>query len=113
MRERTTCRSVNFSHPFFLRGIDGEQPAGTYEIETVEELIDGLSFIAYRRISTTIVLPSPANPIHCRQAETIDPRDLEAAEKRDALRREVYPSPEHRRLLYSTGSNHDRFRLWR
>lgn len=86
MRERITQRSVIFLHPFFLLGIDGEHPAGTYAIETVEEPIDGLSFAAYRRISTTIVLPSPANTTPCRQVETIDPRDLEAAEKRDALR---------------------------
>lgn len=88
MRERTTHRSVTFLHPFSLVGIEGEQPAGTYAIETVEEPIDGLSFMAYRRVSTTIVLPSQANATRCRQVETIDPRDLEAAEKRDAARDE-------------------------
>jgi hypothetical protein len=72
-------------------GIEGEQPAGTYAIETVEEPIDALSFMAYRRVSTTIVLPAHANATR-RQVETIDPRDLEATEKRDSVRDEELKS---------------------
>jgi hypothetical protein len=75
---------VTFLHPFSLIGVDGAQPAGTYTIETVEEPLDNLSFIAYRRVSTTIVLPSSNTPTLTRQVVIIDPRDLEAAVKRDA-----------------------------
>ena len=50
---------MTFLHPFSLAGVEGEQAAGTYAVETVEEPIEGLSFVAYRRLSTTIVLPSP------------------------------------------------------
>jgi len=84
MPERTTHTSVTFLHPFSLAGVDGVQPPGTYSIETVEETLDNLSFIAYRRVSTTIVLPAVGTPSRQRQVVTIDPRELEAAQERDA-----------------------------
>jgi hypothetical protein len=84
MTERITRRSVTFLHPFTLVGVDGVQPAGTYTVETVEEPLDNLSFIAYRRVSTTIVLPSSNTPTLRREVVIIDPRDLEASQKRDA-----------------------------
>jgi hypothetical protein len=84
MSERTRRELVTFLHPFSLPGVEEQQGPGTYAIETVEETIDGLSFVAYRRLSTTIVLPSPRYGNASRQAVTIDPLDLEAAMKRDA-----------------------------
>jgi hypothetical protein len=89
MPERRTRRSVTFLHPFSLADVDGVLPAGTYTIETVEESLDNLSFVAYRRVSTTIVLPAGNAPTLSRQVVIIDPRDLEAAEKRDAEMTEV------------------------
>jgi hypothetical protein len=75
---------VTFLHPFSLVGVDGQQRPGTYSIETIEEPIEGLSFLAYRRVSTTIVLPSPQFGSASRQVIAIDPRDLDAARKLDA-----------------------------
>ncbi len=83
MPERTTNSSVTFMHPFSLIGLDGVQPAGTYLVETVEETLDNLFFVAYRRVSTTIVLPAVGTDTGKRQVVTIDPDDLEAAQKRD------------------------------
>jgi hypothetical protein len=83
MGERVTSRVVQFVRPFSLKGIDEELPAGCYTIETVEEPIAGLSFLAYRRASTSIVLS--ANGGRSRQMVTIDAQDLAAAEARDAL----------------------------
>jgi hypothetical protein len=37
MTMRTTSRTVTFIHPFNLSGMDKEQPAGTYTVETDEE----------------------------------------------------------------------------
>ena len=51
---RTTRTAIRFARPFVLAGVDGEQPAGTYEIETDEELQAGLSFPVYRRVETRI-----------------------------------------------------------
>jgi hypothetical protein len=75
--------SVTFSQPFSLPDIDGIQPAGTYRIQTVDVSLDNLSFLAYRRISTTIELPGVGTASSRRQVITIDPRELEAALTRD------------------------------
>ena len=55
------------------------QPAGTYKVDTDEELIDGLSFLAYRRIATWIHLPSIATKTGASQLISVQPSDLEAA----------------------------------
>ena len=83
MPERTTRTSVSFLHPFSLGDVDGVQPAGTYTVETVDTTLDNLSFVAYRRVSTSIVLPAVGTPTLRRQVVSIDPLDLEAARKRD------------------------------
>lgn len=83
MQERTTRRPVTFRHPFSLPGVDGMLAAGTYEIETTEELMNGLSFTAYRRVSTVISLAGNTASLRSRQLVEIDPHDLELAEQKD------------------------------
>ena len=75
--------SVTFSQPFSLADIDGIQPAGTYRVQTVDVSLDSLSALAYRRVSTTIELPSVGTASLRRQVMTIDPVELEAALTRD------------------------------
>jgi hypothetical protein len=75
--------SVTFSRPFSLADVDGIQPAGTYRIQTVDVTLDNLSFLAYRRVSTTMELPAVGTASSRRQVVTIDPLELEAALKRD------------------------------
>ena len=75
--------SVTFSRPFSLVDVDGIQPAGTYRVQTVEVTLDNLSFLAYRRVSTTIELPGVGAGSARRQVVTIDPLELDAALKRD------------------------------
>lgn len=84
MHERTTRKSVVFLHPFMLAGIDEELEAGTYIVETVEELIEGLSFVAYRRVSTSIVTTRKGYGGGARQVELIDPSDFQTAQQKDA-----------------------------
>jgi hypothetical protein len=86
MPERTTVRTVAFRHPFSLNDLDGQQPAGRYSVETVDTTLDNLSFIAYRRVSTAIMLPAIGVAARQRQMIVIDPLELEAALKRDAER---------------------------
>lgn len=80
MTTRTTSQPITFRRPFFLRAFDSEQPAGTYVVDTEEELIESLSFPAWRRVATTILLKRNGSAEHLR----IDPVDLEAACARDA-----------------------------
>jgi hypothetical protein len=84
MTMRTKRKTASFVHPVSLKGVGRTLPAGTYEVLTDEELIEGLSFPVYRRVSTMIMVPAP--PPHTSSIEmlTIDPRELEAALKRDA-----------------------------
>jgi hypothetical protein len=84
--DRTTRKSITFSRPFELAGVDEKFDAGTYEVETVEELIEGLSFLAYRRVATTIEIPAKILGGFGRQVLTIDPKDLEVAIGEDGQR---------------------------
>lgn len=84
MHERLTRKSVTFKHPFSLPGIDDQLEAGVYVVETQEELIEGLSFVAFRRVATTIVADSKTYGKALRQIVTIDPQDLQIALERDA-----------------------------
>jgi hypothetical protein len=83
MATRTTIISVTFKRPFVLGDFDEVQPAGAYRVETDEELLDGLSFPAYRRTLTLLHLHAqPGHPGRTQMLE-IDPKDLEAALERD------------------------------
>jgi hypothetical protein len=84
MTGRTTRISVTFSRPFSLSDLDGIQPAGTYRIQTLDVALDSLSFLAYRRVSTTIELPSVGIAPSRRHVIAIDPLELETALHRDS-----------------------------
>ncbi len=88
MTRRTSSTTVTFTRPFLLSGIDGVQPAGTYTVETDEELLQALSFPAYRRVATLMFLPSPpgraASAAGLARVANIDPGELAAALTRDA-----------------------------
>ena len=75
---RTKREMITFPTPFSLEGIDGVVPAGTYEVDVDEDLIEGLSFLAYQRVATTIYLPLPSGG-RSVQAVRVDPRELDAA----------------------------------
>ena len=83
MTLRITRTLVTFARPFWLEEMGELQSAGTYAVQTDEEQIEGLSFIAYRRVATTITLPLKAAPTGSFQIVTIDPAALEAALRRD------------------------------
>lgn len=85
MTERITYTSVTFVRPFSLPDLEDVQPAGTYRIETTDALLDGLTFLAYRRVSTTIELPAIGGAGLRRQVITIDPAELKVALEADAL----------------------------
>lgn len=79
----TTKKSVTFTHPFTLGDFDEVLQPGSYDVETDQELIEGLSFQAYRRVLTVIHLPAVSGDRTLTRALTIDPDDLDAAIQRD------------------------------
>ena len=52
MNMRSTRSTLTFSNPFALPGYPGNLPPGDYEVLVEEELLQGLSFEAYRRTAT-------------------------------------------------------------
>jgi hypothetical protein len=83
MAARSLSKSVVFSHPFELKGVDRILPPADYRVVTDEVLIEELSFPVYRRISTMIFLPGQDRQASSLEMMTIDPRDLEVAQDRD------------------------------
>jgi len=80
MNIRTTKTTVTFKMPFMLSELGELQAAGDYVVETQEELLQGISFLAYQRVQTQIHLhPSPG----IMQKLTVDPKELAAALERD------------------------------
>jgi hypothetical protein len=65
-----------------MKGVDRLLPTADYRVVTDEELIEGLSFPVYHRVSTVIFVPAPSGS--AVEMVTIDPADLEAAQERDA-----------------------------
>jgi len=78
---RVTTKAVIFAHSFVVDELDGEQPPGIYTVETEEELLETVSFPAYRRVST-IIYCHGGNGV--TRFATIDPATLAAALARDA-----------------------------
>jgi hypothetical protein len=84
MIARSLSNTVVFNRPFLLKGIDRMLPAGDYRVVTDEELIEGISFPVYRRVSTMIFVPAPTHGVSSIEMVAIDPLDLRAALDRDA-----------------------------
>ena len=83
MTIRSRREVVTFKHPFRIRGIDRLLPAGTYEVITDEESIEGLSFAAFRRIATMILVPG-AGSASVLEMISIGSVDLADAQRIDA-----------------------------
>ena len=83
MTIRSRREVVTFKHTFQIRGIDRQLPAGEYEVITDEEMIEGLSFAAYRRIATMIIVPAAAAR-GSTEMVSIGPVDLSDAQRIDA-----------------------------
>lgn len=83
MTIRTSQRTIRFDSPFQLAGMDSPHPAGVYTLETDEELLQDLSFPAYRRTATRLFLPVVPGSTILGEVVSIDPLELEAAQARD------------------------------
>ena len=70
---RTRRHRLGFSNPLQLKALDRLLPAGEYEIVTDEELIEGVSFPAYRRVATWIMARTPSLSV---ELVGVDPAEL-------------------------------------
>ena len=86
MSSRTTHTTVTFEHPFSLKGLDGPQAPGTFDVQTDDELMEGVSFPAYRRTATAISIPVPHGGAGSFQTIATDPQELDSALMADRAR---------------------------
>jgi hypothetical protein len=84
MTIRSRREVITFKHVFQIRGIDRPLPAGDYEVITDEEMIEGLSFAAFRRVATMIVVPAATSPGSTTEMISIGSVDLADAQRVDA-----------------------------
>jgi hypothetical protein len=78
MTLRTSHTTMTFTHPFELDGFTEPQPAGEYRVEVDEEVIEGLSFLAYRRVAAMLYLPAITAPQGRIQVISMAPSALDA-----------------------------------
>jgi hypothetical protein len=82
MTIRSRRETVTFRHPFRMRGIDRVLPAGSYKVIADEEMIEGLSFAAFRRVATMIEVPAESG--RATELISIGSVDLSDAQRIDA-----------------------------
>jgi hypothetical protein len=81
MSKRSTKIAVTFRYAFVLPGFQEPFPAGEHIVETDEEAVEGVSFLAYQRVLTLLHVREKNGP---GMTVMIQPGDLDAALKRDA-----------------------------
>lgn len=74
----TTRTMVAFAHSFHIAGLEAGQPAGKYVIDVDEEPIDGLTFLARRRVGAVLYVPAGSDPSSCRYAVPMTIGELDA-----------------------------------
>lgn len=82
MPSRTTTSFVTFQHPFVVAGYVDELPAGTYEVTAEDEILRSLSFAAYRRTATHLLIRRTKESVRT-EMRPIDHRDLALALAQD------------------------------
>jgi hypothetical protein len=84
MTTRSRRETITFQHPFRIKGIDRLLPPGAYEVITDEEMIEGLSFAAFRRVATMIMVPAAPPRSSTMEMISIGSVDLSDAQRIDA-----------------------------
>ena len=77
---RTTVTHATFRRAFKLPDVRDAYPPGIYVVETEEERLETLSFVAFRRVATRLHLTKSG----VLEVLPIDPRHLADALARDA-----------------------------
>ena len=76
---RTTRSTICFNGPFVLRSLEVHLPAGTYEIDTEEQIIEGNERRVYVRLATLLRVHSTGKV----ETMTVDPNELNVALQKD------------------------------
>ncbi|PDT83263.1 hypothetical protein [Sinorhizobium sp. BJ1] len=93
MFARTNHRRVHFTGPFWIPDLGEMVPPGDYDVDEDEELIEGISRLAYRRVATFIRLPATAENKFRMRLLAIAPEELDRLIAVDRHRAAISPSP--------------------
>lgn len=83
MLTRISHATVTFARPFSLSGFVEPFPAGAYTVETEEELLPNLSFVAYRRTATWLHFTQRPGSRSLATVAMVDPEELAQALAQD------------------------------
>ncbi|MBV7516365.1 MULTISPECIES: hypothetical protein [Sinorhizobium/Ensifer group] len=100
MFTRTKYRTVHFDEPFWMPGLCEMVAPGDYEVDEDEELIEGISWLAYRRVATLIKLPATVENKYQMRLVAIDPEELEGLIAVDRDRHAISLSPKSERQQF-------------
>ena len=82
---------MTFAHPFELTGIESQLAAGTDEVATEEEQLDGVSFPAFGRLQTYLerqVTPG-SSPVPTTNVVDLDELERTYGEEKKSTRQNV------------------------
>jgi hypothetical protein len=85
MTTRASTSVVEFKHPFVVPGSPEQFPPGRYEVLVEEELLEGLSFAAYRETGAYLMIYGRGQNSGPTEMRSISSAYLSMALKRDAL----------------------------
>ena len=85
MFTRTSTSVVEFKNAFVVPGSDKEFPPGRYEVLVEEELLEGLSFAAYRETGAYLLVYGKGHNSGPTEMRPTSSAYLSLALKRDAL----------------------------
>lgn len=84
MTMRSSISLVDFRHSFHLPGSNEPLPSGRYEVLVEEELLEGLSFAAYKETAAYLMIYGKGHNSGPREMRPISSAYLNTALKRDA-----------------------------
>ena len=85
MMTRTQHRTIHFNAPALLDGLEYPLEPGDYEVNEDEELIEGISWLAYRRVATFITIPPTSANGNVSRMLPVDADAIEELLRRDGL----------------------------
>ncbi len=79
MLTRTIEERITFRNPFKVPGLSKLIPAGTYRINVMQDLLEGLSFLAYLKTNVILYIPTDdVNSSPCERSIIFEPKDFDA-----------------------------------
>jgi hypothetical protein len=86
MDNRTSETIITFHNSFSVGVTLSDQPAGSYRLSKEQELIEGISYPAFRTVSMLLQIPAIDAPSMTTQFIPVTGSDLDAALQLDASR---------------------------